>query len=326
MSELFVPEVLRDFVEFNESGYLSERFRRVVTDFNIQNHPVDLERFQCREDGRELDENHIEQLVDTIEKNVKAEEIGLGVFGTDNQLPLIAEIDGKFYSVSGAHRLAALVRAGFTEEVPARIYQVPEGITPVQLEAVFRLISHHENEHKDMPKKLGPKDRIKSLESMLKNPIYQGLPASQLAKITGVSDKTITSLRERLGVKPEQITTKDGKTRSSGRASEGRSNRLEELEIENLRLRKIIDRLKEESHRFKAEVQAWLEEVVSGEELAPEQSPTVKPSTVNSGTQLQLEGISAPPEPEEVIEVTSSPVLDPAPVPKAKKRGRPAKT
>jgi DNA-binding transcriptional MerR regulator len=305
MSESLIPEALRDFVEFKDNGYLSDRFRRIVLNFNIQDQSVDLERFQCREDGRELDEVHISQLLETVEKNVVEEDISSGVFGTEDQLPLVGEIGGKFYVISGAHRVAALIRSEFTHEIPVRFYQAPGTINPVQLEAVFRLISHHENEHKSMPKKLTRADRLRSLKLMLKNPIYQGLPASQLAKITGVSDKTITSLREKLGIKPEQVTTRDGKTRSSGRKSEGRSDRLAELEAENLRLRKIIERLKEESHRFKAEVHTWLEGIIDSEkETEPEQAPTVRPSTQ---PQLEAPALALPSPVDEPIDVDSSP-------------------
>jgi hypothetical protein len=309
MSESFIPEALRSLVEFKESGRLNDRFCKVVENFDIKENPLNLDRFQCRVDeSKELDEVHIDQLVETIEKNITGdEEVNSQVFGEVDQLPLVGEIGGKFYVISGAHRVAALLKSEFTHEIPVRLYQAPQGINPdsVQLEAVFRLISHFENEHRDMPKKLTRRDRIKSLENMLKNPIYSSLPASQLAAITKLADKTITAHRERLGIKPEQITTRDGKTRSSGRKSEGRSDRLAELEAENLRLRKIIERLKEESHRFKAEVHTWLEGIIGSEnEPEPEQAPTVRPSTQ---PQLEAHALALPSPVDEPIDVESSP-------------------
>jgi hypothetical protein len=308
MFESFIPEALRSLVEFKESGRLNDHFCKVVENFDIKENPLNLDRFQCRVDeSKELDEVHIDQLVETIEKNVTGdEEVNSQVFGEVDQLPLVGEIGGKFYVISGAHRVAALLKSEFTHEIPVRVY-APQGINPdsVQLEAVFRLISHYENEHRDMPKKLTRRDRIKSLENMLKNPIYSSLPASQLAAITKLADKTITAHRERLGIKPEQITTRDGKTRSSGRKSEGRSDRLAELEAENLRLRKIIERLKEESHRFKAEVHTWLEGIIGSEnEPEPEQAPTVRPSTQ---PQLEAPALALPSPVDEPIDVESSP-------------------
>jgi len=94
-------------------------------------------------------------------------------------------------------------------------------------------------------------EKEKAIVDLLKNPKFANVPSSQIAIVTGISDKTITRIRKENGLMPDQIITADGKTRDSRRASERRLSR-DELEAQLKEMKAEYEKLKNTLHHLSA--------------------------------------------------------------------------
>jgi hypothetical protein len=92
-------------------------------------------------------------------------------------------------------------------------------------------------------------EKEKAIVELLKNPKFANMPSSQIAKLVGVADKTVTRIRKENKLMPDQIITADGKTRDPGRASTRRPNRdeleaqLQDIKAENEKLKNALHHL-----------------------------------------------------------------------------------
>ena len=239
-----IPQSFRRFVAFSDSGHLDQSFFRV--EYLPANKVKNSDRYQCRdlvnESGKVsgVDDNHVEAMVENITDKALSDEI----FGSVDELPLVVNKGGSFEVVSGFHRVEALRRLNH-ETIPARVYSGGEGD---EVEAALQFIAIMENDHKKSPLKLTKRDRMKTLRKMLENPLYQSMSSNQLAKISGISDKTITKIRKESG--PEEYL--DDEEVESGRTTKTKGvSKVKLLEIlvsqlqaENAQLRGVLNNFK----------------------------------------------------------------------------------
>jgi hypothetical protein len=299
-------------VSFNEQGFLAEECYTFdwVSPRSIKVDADSQLRDLTGEDGKPVgvDEIHVQSIVDSIADRA----LDIDIFGSVDRLPLVVQVGKGYEIVSGFHRVAAL-KLTHAEKLPVRVLTVPEGTSDSTLQAAVQLVGLSENEHSGAPLKMSKRDRLKTLKRMLGNPVYQAMSSTQLAKLTGISDKTITAVKRGLGVDPERIVTSDGKERSSSVKREPRADSpIEILRRENGELKRDLKKYKaacqklEDGLRLRVAYGELLESLLLWITEEPEESTD---PTVDSTPQLE-DGtiIDVTPEPE-----TESPAL-PAPV------------
>lgn len=209
-----VPSDLKTVVMFDENGFLSENLRSVEW-VNVRSIKANSE-YQLRDlsddkgNAVDLDETHVNSIAATLRDKTLDQDF----FGSVDRLPLVVRVGKTCEIVSGFHRVAVYRSLKF-DQVPVRVFSAPDGTSETNLQAALQLIGLSENEHSGAPLKMSKRDKMKTLQRMLGNPVYQSMSSAQLSKLTGISDKTISGIKKELGVKTDTIITTDGKVRTA---------------------------------------------------------------------------------------------------------------